>query len=859
MRFMSYYASYYKCALQVNPSSYARFRGNPASGEAVYNEAVLQKCQENGIEVVGLANHGNVDSSESLRKLLVNNGIIVFPGFEIMSAEKIHMVCLYPENRTVSQLNRYLGAMGLDTAERGNETSSLTCLQIAKKVLDEGGFWYAAHITSDNGILKIGKLNTVWQSDLLVAAQIPNSKENIDPNYKNIINNSDPQYKRSKSPAYINACDVEKPEDLDKETATTLIKMSEPSFQNFLMAFKDPDSRIRLNSEIETGYQSAIRNLKVFGGYLDGLEIEFSDNLVTIIGGRGTGKSTIINFIRYALDMPPKEKQRSKDFDEMIENNLGTTSRVELTVESNAQFGRVYRIIKRYKATPVIEDAEGNVSSLRVEDILPRIEIYGQNEIVESVRDPELINGIVIRLFSQDTSILNQIHTAYQNLADNNAEITRIETLIESDEGESADLPTLQEKLRYYEDAGLDKKVPLIEELTCEETLLEAFGASIPRQGLELVALSEESAETFPELISLAKEYNHRLQKIKSDYDDLIRWVVEQYSGIKSKWEIKKAEKDEEIRKSLSAVEGIQDKSATEIIVDYSKLLKKVNIAKPVEKRLEDNRRKIVELENKRLTLIEACRKSWDAHVGAMTAQLKKLNKKKLRGVVRLSINFRQQKEALIKRLLEIDGIGDKSIAGIVEYKDFDAFTFADDLRKGAGHIKEKYHLTASSAEKIVRGLSAKDIRSIEELIFPDQFVVELLVNGKYKPMSNLSKGQQCTAILHIILLENKDPLIVDQPEDNLDNSFIAEDLITAIRDNKIRRQYIFATHNANIPVFGDAELIVSMEEKDGNGVITEGGLGSVDTETVKAQVIRILEGGEAAFKMREEKYGLKA
>ena len=176
-----------------------------------------------------------------------------------------------------------------------------------------------------------------------------------------------------------------------------------------------------------------------------------------------------------------------------------------------------------------------------------------------------------------------------------------------------------------------------------------------------------------------------------------------------------------------------------------------------------------------------------------MTAQLKKLNKKKLRGVVRLSINFRQQKDLLIEKLLKIDGIGDKSISGIIEYKNFDAFTFSDDVRKGAGHIKDKYHLTTSSAEKIIRGLSAKDIRDIEELIFPDQFVVELLVNGKYKSMSNLSKGQQCTAILHIILLENKDPLIVDQPEDNLDNSFIAEDLITAIRDNKIRRQYIFA------------------------------------------------------------------
>lgn len=856
---MSCFASYYKCALQVNPSSYASYRGNPVAEEEAYNQAILKKCQDNDIRVVGLANHGNVDSSESLRELLVSNGIIVFPGFEIMAAEKIHMVCLFPEDRIVSQLNRYLGAMGLDTAERGNETSSLTCLQIAQKVLDNGGFWYAAHITSDNGILKIGKLNTVWQSDLLVAAQIPDSRENIDPNYKNIINNKDLQYKRLKSPAYINACDIEKPEDLDKETATTLIKMSEPSFQNFVMAFKDPDSRIRLNSEIETGYQSAIRNLKVFGGYLDGLNIDFSDNLVTIIGGRGTGKSTIINFIRYALDMPPKEKQRRKDYDEMIEHNLGANSRVELVVESNAQLGRIYKIIKRYNTNHVIEDSNGMVSRLRINDIIPRIEIYGQNEIVESVRNPELINDIVLRLFTQDAEIKSQIEQAYKELNHNSAEIEQAENTIDTDESMSADLPTLKEKLRYYEDAGLDKKVPLIEELTCEEAVLETFGTLIPNQEMDFPVLKVESANVIPELETLTNEFNQRLEKVRNEYSELIKWLTEQYSEIKSKWETKKAEKDEEIRKSLAAVEGIQDKTATEIVADYSKLLKAVKKAEPVNKRLEENRRKIAELQNKRLTLIEACRKSWDVHVASMTAQLKKLNKKKLREVVRLSINFRQQKDALIEKLLRIDGIGDKSIAGIVEYMNFDAFTFADDIRKGSEYIKDKYHLTSLSADKIVRGLSSKDIRSIEELIFPDQFVVELLVNGKYKSMSNLSKGQQCTAILHIILLENKDPLIVDQPEDNLDNSFIAENLITAIRDNKIRRQYIFATHNANIPVFGDAELIVAMEEKDGTGVITEGGIGSVDTKTVKTQVIRILEGGEAAFKMREEKYGLKA
>lgn len=856
---MEYFASYYKCALQVNPYCYAGYRGEQPAEENTYNTEILKKCQENNIRVVGLANHGNVDASESLRTLLAGNGIVVFPGFEIMTAEKIHIVCLYPEDRTVSQLNRYLGAMGLDTADRGNETSTLSCLQIARKVVDEGGFWYAAHITSDNGILKLGKLNTVWQSDLLVAAQIPDSKDNIDPNYKNIINNTDPQYKRPNAPAYINACDVEKPADLDKETATTLIKMSVPSFQNFVMAFKDPGSRIRLNCEMETGYQSAIRSLKVYGGYLDGLNIEFSDNLVTIIGGRGTGKSTIINFIRYALDMPPKEKLRKKDFDEMIEHNLGPMSRIELIVESNAQFGRVYKIIKRFNAAPVIEDPEGKVSNLRIEDVVPGIEIYGQNEIVESVRNPELINDIVLRLFTKDAAIQGQIQKAYQDLADNSAEIEKAEIAIEADEEESADLPTLKEKLKYYADAGLDKKVPLIEKLTGEEAALETFGSSIPHPGVEFAELNTVSSDALPELIKLTQEYNQRLGKIKNDYDALILWITEQFAEIKNKWETQKAEKDEEIKESLAAVEGIQDKSSTEIVADYSRLLKRVKKAEPVSERLEENRRRIAELENKRLTLIEACRKSWDSHMDSMTAQLKKLNKKKLRGVVRLSINFRQQKDLLIGKLLEIDGIGDKSIAGIIDYKDFDAFTFADDVRKGAGHIRDKYHLTPSSAEKIIKSLSAKDLRSIEEYIFPDQFIVELLVNGKYKSMSNLSKGQQCTAILHIILLENKDPLIVDQPEDNLDNSFIAEDLITAIRENKIRRQYIFATHNANIPVFGDAELIIAMEEKEGLGIITEGGIGSVDSESVKAQVIRILEGGEAAFRMREEKYGLRA
>ena len=107
------------------------------------------------------------------------------------------------------------------------------------------------------------------------------------------------------------------------------------------------------------------------------------------------------------------------------------------------------------------------------------------------------------------------------------------------------------------------------------------------------------------------------------------------------------------------------------------------------------------------------------------------------------------------------------------------------------------------------------------------------------------------------MLIDNKDPLIIDQPEDNLDNAFIADSLISTIRQNKIKRQYIFETHNANIPVFGDAEQIITMKEEDGHGYSPQELVGSIDSPDVKESVINVLEGGKDAFLMREKKYGL--
>ncbi len=123
-----------------------------------------------------------------------------------------------------------------------------------------------------------------------------------------------------------------------------------------------------------------------------------------------------------------------------------------------------------------------------------------------------------------------------------------------------------------------------------------------------------------------------------------------------------------------------------------------------------------------------------------------------------------------------------------------------------------------------------------------------------------LSAGQQATAVLLLLLLESEAPLVVDQPEDDLDNRFITEGVVPIIRQEKGRRQFVFSTHNANIPVLGDAELILGLaasgEGKEGHTKIAPEHMGSIDSKPVRELVEEILEGGKDAFEMRRSKYG---
>jgi len=162
-------------------------------------------------------------------------------------------------------------------------------------------------------------------------------------------------------------------------------------------------------------------------------------------------------------------------------------------------------------------------------------------------------------------------------------------------------------------------------------------------------------------------------------------------------------------------------------------------------------------------------------------------------------------------------------------------------------------------AETLTR-LTPAQLYALENIDLEDRISLELNVahsgTEQFRDLQRLSTGQQCIAILHLLLLENPDPLIMDQPEDNLDNAFIADRIVQELRSAKTERQFLFATHNANIPVFGDAEWIGVCTATEDHAEMPLDAQGSIDIPVIRDQVADILEGGKEAFMQRKEKYG---
>lgn len=877
------YGQFRKCALQVNPWHYAKaYQGSDHTlDEASYNMAVAQRCQANGIEVVGIADHGSVEGLEALRQVLEAHNIVVFPGFEIASAEKVHMVCLYPAGTSTSTLNQYLGALGVPVGGAKTDPSSLRCLDIAEKVLKQCGFWYAAHATGASGLLRLqqdgGGLHHTWcDTKLVLAAQIAADVESVpEPEVKKILQNKNANYRRDRPIALLNAKDVRRPEDLDHVRACSWIKMSQPTLDALCLACRDPDSRVRLGDQIDPTYYSRIDRIVFKRGYLSDVELELSPNLNAIVGGRGTGKSTVIEAIRYVLETPPVSTDARNVHNEIINENFAKEKAgIEITVTS-FQHGCEQFLISRLHGSPVtVANAEGHVLPLSPRDLLPNVEIFGQNELLAIVKDEHAKAKLLGRFLPEDGLAQAELAKLLQRLHSNREELDRTEQRLSQVDEQLQQLPALEEKVKSLEKLGLKAELAQVKDREGRRAHVAELAGQLRaltdaadafRADIDAVQVSVPSPH--PPLEPLA-QLAAVVAKAKGDINATAATGREVLIAANAAFETLRggllADLEAEENAFYATVDSLavyKGKKAVELATEYKRLAGDVAKLAPLgaQRTAFDSRRQTLTAE--RATLLQRLAGARSSRWTALGKGVKQLNRR-LERQLRIDFEPERVRQPLTQFLLNcrLPGVAEKKLAWIDEVETMSVATLVERISQGSEALLAVYKAAGmqKSVADALAGLPLATIRRLEELELPER--IELLLNVSregeaFREVGRLSTGQQCTAVLHLLLLDNRDPLVIDQPEDNLDNAFIAEHIVNELRASKTRRQYLFATHNANIPVFGDAEWIGVLQEEDGHAKLVAAG--SIDLPEVKELAANILEGGREAFNRRREKYGL--
>ncbi len=138
---------------------------------------------------------------------------------------------------------------------------------------------------------------------------------------------------------------------------------------------------------------------------------------------------------------------------------------------------------------------------------------------------------------------------------------------------------------------------------------------------------------------------------------------------------------------------------------------------------------------------------------------------------------------------------------------------------------------------------------------FPeDDLKIEYQRDGRWYAISEGSQGQRSAALLAFLLAFGEEPIVLDQPEDDLDNHLIYDLIVQQIRENKLRRQLIVVTHNPNVVVNGDADLVHVMDFKGGQCIVAQSG--ALQEKAVRDEVCRVMEGGREAFSRRWKRLG---
>jgi DNA repair ATPase RecN len=620
-----------------------------------------------------------------------------------------------------------------------------------------------------------------------------------------------------------------------------------------------------------------IKKLSTTGGYLEKASIEFADGLNCIIGSRGTCKSTIVETIRFLFDADRDKVLEMVNTQQLDENDGvsyrgliaatlgGATARCEivdtgietqsLTIERDV--GSDPRIYK-----------EG-VKQLVDQDILRCVEIYSQGELQRIAEDSRRRLELIDRPNQRKLSELkNNRKNLAGKLKETGIEIRARRTGIEARRAELKALEVFQQTLTECQKA----RPTLSPEFDAERTKYNQR-QSVLGGAWGLATKWNELAETLLPLAESAEEYRalaSSLKQLGAPEATALGAVFDSIAAFATK------SKEEADQLSTALPRRTKELAATleKLNEKYIQLRKSQDHLNNALRKEDHLRQQINHLERireeankltaemnllveRRVSLRTQLAKVNDEIYSLRVEQVEKINQfyhqKVLLALTQSSHagGYRQTLSRLLdkSRLRYQDEIAAQIADKIPPHELVDIIESADSQRLAIVLDRDLGQM-ARLVGFLVDNLALYDV---ETDIFEDVLDITLFDEGTPKRVDQLSEGQKATAMLPLILREAEYPLIFDQPEDDLDNRFIYETLVERIRELKTKRQLIFVTHNANIPVLGEADRVVvmKMENPNQSGVPDTG-----DIEAVKEKILSLLEGGAEAFRMRQTKYG---
>ena len=439
-----------------------------------------------------------------------------------------------------------------------------------------------------------------------------------------------------------------------------------------------------------------------------------------------------------------------------------------------------------------------------------------------------------------------------------------------------ASLPALEETLKRFQDAGLEERLKEQSLLVREEQILrtatrrmdphqqilEDLRRAIP---IDRTFVSEKALDGLPSKDILADvdkvlgDLNREIEGITKQLQAALEGARQRLASVNSQWERRK----EEVQASYESILRELQKSKIDG-EEFIRLRRQIEELRPLRERHALLRRAEKEYADRRSNLLAEWEDVKAEEFRELERAAKKVNKQ-LAERVRVQVAFAGNREPLLQLLKDrIGGRLSEVLDVLRKHESLSLRELAAAVREGTDAVAQKYKIPPAQAGRIAQA-DPEAIMEMEELDLAPTTQIELNVAGEGQPaqwqtLQALSTGQKATAVLLLLLLESDAPLIVDQPEDDLDNRFITEGVVPKMRDEKRRRQFICATHNANIPALGDAELIVGLaafgEASQGKARIPLEHMGSIDARSVRELVEEVLEGGRAAFEMRRLKYG---